>query len=44
LIKEITPEMESYKFYLVSEKLYHYFWHTFADVLIEQIKEKNYIW
>ena len=40
LIKEINPEMESYKFYLVSEKLYHYFWHTFADVLIERSKKK----
>jgi valyl-tRNA synthetase len=39
-IKEITPEMESYKYYLVSEKLYHYFWHTFADVLIERSKKK----
>jgi len=39
-IKEITPEMESYKFYLVSEKLYHYFWHTFADVIIERSKKK----
>ncbi len=40
LIKEITKEMEEYKFYLVSEKLYHYFWHTFADVIIERSKKK----
>lgn len=40
LIKEITGEMEEYKMYLVSEKLYHYFWHTFADVLIERSKKK----
>jgi valyl-tRNA synthetase len=40
LIKEITPEMEVYKFYLVSEKLYHYFWHTFADIIIERSKRK----
>ena len=40
LIKEITREMEEYKFYLVSEKLYHYFWHTFADILIERSKKK----
>lgn len=38
LTKEITPEMEEYKFYLVSEKLYHFFWHTFADVVIEKCK------
>ena len=40
LVKEITGEMEEYKMYLVSEKLYHYFWHTFADVLIERSKKK----
>lgn len=40
LIKEITKEMNEYKFYLVAEKLYHYFWHTFADILIERSKKK----
>jgi valyl-tRNA synthetase len=39
-IKEITKEMDEYKFYIVSEKLYHYFWHTFADVIIERSKKK----
>lgn len=39
-ITEITKEMEEYKYYLVSEKLYHYFWHTFADVIIERSKKK----
>jgi valyl-tRNA synthetase len=40
LIKEITKEMDEFKFYIVAEKLYHYFWHTFADVLIERSKKK----
>ena len=40
LIKEITKEMDEYKFYLVAEKLYHYFWHTFADIIIERSKKK----
>jgi valyl-tRNA synthetase len=40
LIEEITKEMDEYKFYIVAEKLYHYFWHTFADVIIERSKEK----
>lgn len=40
LIAEITKEMEEYKFYIVAEKLYHYFWHTFADVIIERSKKK----
>lgn len=39
-ITEITKEMEEYKYYLVGEKLYHYFWHTFADGIIEEAKER----
>ena len=37
---EITEEMDEYKFYLVAEKLYHYFWHTFADIIVERSKKK----
>ena len=40
LIKEITKEMDEFKFYIVAEKLYHYFWHTFADIIIERSKKK----
>lgn len=40
LLKEITKEFEEYKLYLVSEKLYHYFWHTFADIIIEDCKKR----
>ena len=40
LITEITKEMDNYKFYIVAEKLYHYFWHTFADIIIERSKKK----
>lgn len=40
LILEITKEMNEYRFSIVAEKLYHYFWHTFADVLIERSKVK----
>ncbi|MFZ2149930.1 MAG: valine--tRNA ligase [Minisyncoccia bacterium] len=40
LMGEITKEMDDYKFYIVAEKLYHYFWHTFADVIIERSKKK----
>jgi valyl-tRNA synthetase len=40
LMKEITKEMDDYKFYIAAEKLYHYFWHTFADVIIERSKKK----
>jgi valyl-tRNA synthetase len=40
LMMQITKEMDEYKFYIVAEKLYHYFWHTFADVIIERSKKK----
>lgn len=39
LLAEITKEMEEYKLYLVGEKLYHFFWHRFADVIIEECKK-----
>lgn len=39
-IAEITKEMSEYKFYLVSEKLYHYFWDTFASNILERSKVK----
>lgn len=40
LIKEITKEMNEFRFSIVAEKLYHYFWHTFADIIIERSKAK----
>lgn len=38
LIKEVTEDMENFRFYLAGEKLYHYLWHTFADIIIEESK------
>ncbi len=38
LKKEVTSDMENYRFYLAAEKLYHYAWHTLADVLLEESK------
>ncbi len=38
LTKEITKEMDEYKFYLVSEKIYHYIWHNLADKILEDSK------
>ena len=40
LIKVVSKEMDEYRFSLVAEKLYHYFWHTFADIIIERSKKK----
>ncbi len=38
-IKDITADIEEYRFHLASEKLYHYIWHQFADVIIEESKK-----
>ncbi len=37
-LKEISKEMDGFKFYIVAEKLYHYVWHEFADKIIEDSK------
>jgi len=36
---EITDDLAHYRLYLAGEKLYHYFWHTLADVIIEESKQ-----
>ncbi len=41
-VKEITKEMDSFRFYTAAEKIYHYFWHTFCDKIIEEQKTKLY--
>jgi valyl-tRNA synthetase len=38
-LTDITLDLENYRYYLAGEKLYHYFWHTFADVIIEEAKK-----
>ena len=38
LVTDITSDINTYKLHLASEKLYHYFWHTFADKIIEEAK------
>ena len=39
-LTDITEDIEKYRFYLAGEKLYHYFWHDFADVTIENLKKR----
>ncbi len=38
LAKELTLDIEEYRFYMAAEKIYHYIWHRFADEIIEQSK------
>lgn len=40
IAKDITDDMEHYRFYLASEKMYHYVWNTFADRIIESMKPR----
>ncbi|MBI4158299.1 MAG: valine--tRNA ligase [Candidatus Yanofskybacteria bacterium] len=39
-VRDITEDMDNYRFYLAAEKIYHYIWHTFADKIIEESKIK----
>ena len=39
-LKDITEDLENYRLHLASEKLYDYFWKTFADVIIEECKKE----
>jgi len=40
LTKEVTKYMENFRFDRAAEKIYHYFWHTFADKIIEKSKPR----
>ena len=37
-IKDITADIDAYRLYMASDKIYHYIWHTFADIIIEESK------
>ena len=38
LTKDVTKDLEEYRFYLAGEKLYHYVWHRLADEILEESK------
>ena len=40
LITDITTDMNNFRYYLAAEKLYHYFWHTLADKILEESKKQ----
>ncbi len=37
--KEIEKYIDSYQIHMAAETLYHYVWHHFADVVIEEVKK-----
>jgi valyl-tRNA synthetase len=37
--KDVTLDIEQYRFYLAGEKLYHYIWDRFASAILENSKE-----
>ena len=39
-VAEISKEMEEFRYSIVAEKVYHYFWDTFASGIIERSKAK----
>ncbi|MGB2580404.1 MAG: class I tRNA ligase family protein, partial [Minisyncoccia bacterium] len=39
-IESITSNYENFRFHLAGEELYHYFWNTFADIIIEEMKPR----
>lgn len=38
-LKDITKDIQEFRFHLASEKIYHYIWNTIADVIIEDSKK-----
>jgi valyl-tRNA synthetase len=38
-VNDITKDMEEFRFYMASEKIYQYIWHSFADVVLEDSKK-----
>ncbi len=39
LVKDITSDMENYRFHLASEKIYGYLWNVFASEILEESKK-----
>ncbi len=38
--RQVTSDLEKFRFHHAAETLYHYFWHTFADKIIEEAKPR----
>ncbi|MEK7227506.1 MAG: valine--tRNA ligase [Patescibacteria group bacterium] len=39
MAKDITVDMDNFRFYLAAEKIYHYIWHRLADEILEESKK-----
>ncbi len=39
ILADVTSDMDSFRFYMAGEKLYHYSWHNFADKILEESKK-----
>ncbi len=39
LTKDVTSDMDNFRFYLAAEKIYHYIWHRLADEILEESKK-----
>ena len=40
LAKDVTDDLENYRFYIAAEKIYAYLWHRLADEIIEKAKKQ----
>ncbi|OGZ07063.1 MAG: valine--tRNA ligase [Candidatus Lloydbacteria bacterium RIFCSPHIGHO2_01_FULL_54_11] len=40
IAKDVTEDIERYRFYIAGEKIYHYIWHTLADKILEESKPR----
>ncbi len=38
-IIDITKDIDEFRFYMAAEKIYHYTWHTLADIILEESKK-----
>lgn len=38
VVRDVTGDLDNFRFHLASEKLYHYIWHEVADKILEESK------
>jgi valyl-tRNA synthetase len=38
IMTDVTKDIEEYRLYMATEKLYHYVWHELADIILEESK------